>query len=364
MRRRAWIVAGLLAVAVAAWAQQGNETTHFTVPSANTSFLSDLRTFLFDEDAARYADIHGTGMVASGGTHGTVGGLVGTPAALAAYPGGYYITETGAITYPDATTCWVIATRDITGNPSGNFVRVAGTHYAIDCVSGTQPALPALSVFLMQVTTAGGAITAVADLRPLAGTKDPFIPQGTLQLGVPSVRTGLVTFYNAGGPAGTSLQSGAAISAMTYTLPVAPPPADGALLSGQVNGVLQWVIPVGITIPPSPARYFYHGNCSVGTKVAQELIESGGTVVKVWAYADVAPTGADLILDIKKNGTSIWAVTPANRVKILSGANSGVQTVFDTTSASGGDRFSLDVVQVGATIAGCNDLLVSVQFGA
>lgn len=364
MKRAAlWIGALLLGLGVGlAWAQQGNETTHFPVPAANASFLSDLRNFLYDEDAARYADIHGTGMVASGGTHGTGAGLVGSPASLTAYPGGYYITETGSITYSDNTTCWVIATRDTSGNP-GSFTRVPGTHYAIDCVSATQPALPANSVFLMNVTTLGGAIVAVSDLRPLSAGKDPFIPPGTLQIGVPSVRTGTLTFYNAASSVPTSIQAAVPSTAATYTLPSAPPAIDGQLLSAQASGAMAWVSASNLTLPPAPIRFFYHGSCTVGAAVAKDLVELNGTIIKVWAYADVPPTGADLILDILKNGTSIWNITPANRVRILAGANAGNQTVFDTAGATAGDRYALSIAQIGAGTPGCNDLVVAVQFG-
>jgi len=137
--------------------------THRTVPAAGAAFLSDLQTFARSEDADRFADMF-TGFVVSGGTHATVAGLTATPTALVAYPGGFYTTESGSITYANATTTWVIAHSDTTGN-LGTFTRVAGTHYLIDGTSPSQPALPSGCVWLMEVTTAGGAVTAVTDLR-------------------------------------------------------------------------------------------------------------------------------------------------------------------------------------------------------
>lgn len=146
----------------------GLEQTHQTVPSANSSFISDLQNFLKREDAARHADLYPSSVVA-GGTHSTAAGLVGTPASLVAYVGGYYITEDASITYPDASTCWVIAHKTMTGN-QGSFTRVSSSHYLINCSTLAQPPLPdAESVYLMQVTTSGGAITAVTDLRPFGG---------------------------------------------------------------------------------------------------------------------------------------------------------------------------------------------------
>lgn len=171
LKRLLWACLSLLLLPTLLYAA-GNEQTHNTIPTSNASFITTLQSFLKQEDAKRYQE-HFVEMVLSGGTHGTVGSLVGAPGSLVAYPGGYYTTETsGTITYVNNSTCYAIAHKDLTGNLS-NFVRVAGTHYLIDCISAPKPALPAASVWLMQVTTAGGAITAVTDLRtrvPYAGT--------------------------------------------------------------------------------------------------------------------------------------------------------------------------------------------------
>lgn len=150
----------------------GTEQTHNTLPTTNSTFITTLQSFLSQEDAKRYQE-HFIGMVVSGGQHGTIGSLSATPDNLVTYPGGYYTTQTGsAITYVDNSTCYVIAQKALTGNLS-NFTRVAGTHYLVDCLSSPKPALPADSAWLMHVTTAGGAITTVVDLRsrvPYAGT--------------------------------------------------------------------------------------------------------------------------------------------------------------------------------------------------
>ena len=89
--------------------------THQTVPSANFSFIPDLQNFLRVEDANRYADLHSS-VVVAGGLHSTAAGLTGTPSPLTAYLGGFYTTESNSITYPDASTCHVLAHKDITAN--------------------------------------------------------------------------------------------------------------------------------------------------------------------------------------------------------------------------------------------------------
>ena len=140
-----------------------------TVPSNNSTFTTDLTTFLQEEDPDRFRDMF-TGFISSGGTHATGAGLVHSPASLTAYPGGHYITETGAITYPDSTThIWVICHKDTTTAVT-NWTRVSGTHYLFrNTGSGTRPALPVVeSAILMKVTTSGGAVTVVVDARILS----------------------------------------------------------------------------------------------------------------------------------------------------------------------------------------------------
>ena len=75
-------------------------------------------------------------------------------------------------------------------------------------------------------------------------------------------------------------------------------------------------------------------------------------IVKAYAVVKTAPTGSSLIVDILKNGTSIWASTPSNRLTIAASSSSGSQTAFDTTTVSEGDTLLPDVIQIGSTVAG------------
>lgn len=158
--RLALALAALLLTAGAASAQT---QTHLTVPTAGSSFLTDLQAFLRGEDALRFADMFSS-FVASGGTAAPTAGLTLTPAPLVAYPGGYYVTESGSIPLLDNTICWVIVGSLTTGSVS-SFTRVAGTHYLVDCSSPTQPTTPAGYAAVLRATTLAGAVTAVTDLR-------------------------------------------------------------------------------------------------------------------------------------------------------------------------------------------------------
>ncbi|MCG3203929.1 MAG: hypothetical protein KCHDKBKB_00606 [Elusimicrobia bacterium] len=103
------------------------------------------------------------------------------------------------------------------------------------------------------------------------------------------------------------------------------------------------------------------GTMVAGTnQTAALIVPAGMTVEKVYAYAKTAPTGANLIVDINKNGTSIWASNQANRVNIVASSQSGSQTAFDTTSLVEGDVITVDVDQIGSTIAGA-DLTIQIK---
>jgi hypothetical protein len=96
------------------------------------------------------------------------------------------------------------------------------------------------------------------------------------------------------------------------------------------------------------------GTVAVGTNVCPAIIVPFPlTITKAFAYAKTGPTGADLIFDINKNGTTIWS-TQSNRLKIAAAATSGNQTTFNTTSLAEGDILTVDVDQVGSTIAGAD----------
>lgn len=88
-----------------------------------------------------------------------------------------------------------------------------------------------------------------------------------------------------------------------------------------------------------------------------------GDIVNVTAVVGTAPTGAPLIIDIEKEGVTIFT-TPANRPTIaIAGTESPVSARPDVTHFVAGDTFALRVFQIGSTVAG-SDLDVTVQFVA
>jgi len=82
------------------------------------------------------------------------------------------------------------------------------------------------------------------------------------------------------------------------------------------------------------------------------------TIIKVKICVKTAPTGAAIIVDVNKAGTTIFT-TQANRPTIAIGATSGDSGTPDVTALAEGDKLTIDIDQVGSTIAGA-DLTVEV----
>jgi len=82
------------------------------------------------------------------------------------------------------------------------------------------------------------------------------------------------------------------------------------------------------------------------------------TIVKVKICVKTAPTGAAIIVDVNKNGTTIFT-TQANRPQIAIGATTGDSGTPDVTALAETDKITIDIDQVGSTIAGA-DLTVEV----
>lgn len=77
-----------------------------------------------------------------------------------------------------------------------------------------------------------------------------------------------------------------------------------------------------------------------------------GTVVGVRVVVGVAPSGASLIVDVNVNGSSLWASQGAQPVVVAAGTDSGVVKPNQNAELSDGDVFTVDVDQVGSSVAG------------
>jgi len=103
--------------------------------------------------------------------------------------------------------------------------------------------------------------------------------------------------------------------------------------------------------------WFLPSNLAIGTEKSGRIyVPFAGTIKQAYIYSKTAPTGASIIVDINKNGTTLWT-TQANRVSIAASSNTGSQTSFNTTTFAVGDYFTFDLDQVGSGTVG-SDLSV------
>lgn len=106
-----------------------------------------------------------------------------------------------------------------------------------------------------------------------------------------------------------------------------------------------------------PTLYtFIPGSIVVATNVSGTFeIQQSLTILEVDLRVKTAPTGAALIVDINKNGTTIFSTRPQIAAAATSGGGSAVLSV---TTLTAGDLITIDVDQIGSTVAGA-DLTVA-----
>jgi len=101
------------------------------------------------------------------------------------------------------------------------------------------------------------------------------------------------------------------------------------------------------------------GTLTSGTDKAPTILAPCSlTITKVKLVVKTAPTGAAIIVDVNKNGTTIFT-TQANRPQIAIGESTGDSGTPDVTALAEGDKLTVDIDQIGSTIAGA-DLTVEV----
>ena len=92
------------------------------------------------------------------------------------------------------------------------------------------------------------------------------------------------------------------------------------------------------------------GEDIIARKYGEMLMARPGTFVGEAGYIDTVCTGAALILDVEKNGTSIYSTKP----QFADGVANNLITagVITTTTFVANDRITFKVTQIGSTIAG------------
>ena len=105
--------------------------------------------------------------------------------------------------------------------------------------------------------------------------------------------------------------------------------------------------------------FFIAGNQYVHSHPARLYVNATTTIKDARCSVNTAPTGSSLIVDVNLDGTTIFS-TQANRPTIAISGFTAVSGTPNTTSASSGSYFSIDVDQIGSTLPG-SDLVCQVR---
>jgi hypothetical protein len=141
------------------------------------------------------------------------------------------------------------------------------------------------------------------------------------------------------------------------------PDGIGRILQVDDQGRLVTVLASGLGALLQRFQWQYTGNLSIGTaKIGRIYNVTGVTLsfMKVHLAVNTAPTGASIIVDINKNGVSIF--NSADRPQISALLHSGESSTFTTATIANGEYLTFDVDQVGSTIPGA-DLIAQVLLG-
>jgi hypothetical protein len=109
-----------------------------------------------------------------------------------------------------------------------------------------------------------------------------------------------------------------------------------------------------LTVPEQIQAFSIPGTLVVAAGAARFRFPFAVTILGISAAINTAPTGASAIFDVNKNGTTIFT-TQGNRPTIaISAFNTSAEAVPDVTSFNAGDYMTIDVDQIGSTIAGAD----------
>lgn len=100
-----------------------------------------------------------------------------------------------------------------------------------------------------------------------------------------------------------------------------------------------------------------NGVTVAGENQIEFILDDDITLANITINVDTAPTGASIVVDINKNGTTIFT-TQSNRPEIAISGTEDTSGTPDITSLSAGDVIGISVDQVGLTINGGDNLYI------
>ena len=215
--------------------------------------------------------------------------------------------------------------------------------------TATSPTVPGLTSKAATSTTisAGTGLTGGGDLSANRTISANFgVSAGTIAQGNDSRITGAEQTANKGAASGYASLDG------STKVPIAQVPTGTSGTTVALGNHTH-------TLTFSLTSFFKTGTLATTTGTQRLPVDGTYTIVGTRLMVGTAPTGADIIVDINKNGTTIYT-TQGNRPTITASANAGGPGATpDITSLAAGDYLTVDIDQIGSSVAG-SDLTVSV----
>jgi len=194
-------------------------------------------------------------------------------------------------------------------------------------------------IVLLQVNTAG-ALIVTAGVAAASPTAPDY--NGLITLAEVTIATGATTITS------TNIKDVRQFSGsggVTLPLPIA---------RGGTNAITASAARTSLGLDPLKKKQIYFAvadEAYLDTALTGRIyLRHTGTIVYASASVVTAPTGANLIIDVNKNGSSIW--TAGQRLEIVAGAYTDTTAVFTTTAVTSGDYLTFDIDQIGSTVPG------------
>jgi hypothetical protein len=268
-----------------------------------------------------------------------------------------------AITYTASN--WVISdvtlisgsNKQLVGNTSGNFLTTVATESRLTG-SGTvaDPIdLATLTASRAMVTDGSGYPSAATTTATEIGYVNGVTSSVQTQLDAKATKQGAAiednfSSFDASGDIQDSGYSGSDIDNKLNISDIDDVPSNDP----DVPISSQWIY-ANVYVTNRQISFYFSGKSYVDDNIFFVIMDFAGTFETARAYANTAPSGSVLELEITKNGSKVFDLD------ISSGSNSATDATPSITSFSAGDRIGFDIKAIGSTTAG-SDIAVSVTY--
>jgi hypothetical protein len=119
--------------------------------------------------------------------------------------------------------------------------------------------------------------------------------------------------------------------------------------------IIEYYVETNATVSKRVFIFTYEDVLTLAIGAIRIYNNLGGTLTisKVFLAVGTAPTGAAIIVDIHKSGTTIFTAQ-GNRPQVAAGEHTGYTTTIDVITLEDGEYLTADIDQIGSSVAGEN----------